>query len=301
MEIHLHVRRRHLVLLLAVAAVVLGGVAYAAIPDAGGVYTACRLNATGTIRLIDPSLGSSNLLGHCVALESKITWNQTGQAGISPKVAQLAAGDSNCPAGGASITDGDGRVAYVCNGAAAPFSGTFTSPNGQFTLAVADGGVSITGPDSSISLPAAGGIVVHGGNILTIANDATTQIAHDASTAVGHDRVESIGNDQTTHVGRNRTEVVDNDQSLTVHSADTVKIDQDRHLTVGGNDLIRVSGGRNDDVDGLLALRASAGASILGSSVSINGMGGCEPAARVADLVSSTAILTGSATVCIGG
>ena len=44
--------------LAAAALLVAAGVAYATIPDANGVYTACRLKATGTIRLIDPSLGN---------------------------------------------------------------------------------------------------------------------------------------------------------------------------------------------------------------------------------------------------
>jgi hypothetical protein len=58
-----------------------GGIAYATIPDSNGVFTACKLNATGTIRLIDPSLGSTSLLGHCTSLETQISWNQQGQAG----------------------------------------------------------------------------------------------------------------------------------------------------------------------------------------------------------------------------
>jgi len=58
-----------------------GGVAYATIPDGSGVYTACTLNHVGTIRLIDPSLPAANLLSHCTALETKITWNQQGQPG----------------------------------------------------------------------------------------------------------------------------------------------------------------------------------------------------------------------------
>lgn len=58
------------------------GVAYATIPDSGGVYTACKLNATGTIRLIDPSIGASSLLGHCTSIETQITWNQQGQQGL---------------------------------------------------------------------------------------------------------------------------------------------------------------------------------------------------------------------------
>ncbi len=68
--------------LLIVAALALaGGIAYASIPSGAGVYTACKLNATGTIRLIDPSLPSSSLLSHCIALESQITWDQNGQPG----------------------------------------------------------------------------------------------------------------------------------------------------------------------------------------------------------------------------
>ena len=307
--------RIQLWLIAVIAAAVLGGVAYAAIPDAGGVYTACKLNATGTIRLIDPSLGSSSLLSHCTALEARITWNQSGRPGVSPTVAQLAAGDSHCGgAGGASITDATGNVAYVCNGAAgqqgqqgqpgkdgAPFSGTFTSPNGQFTLTVADGGVSIVGPDSSVSLPAAGGITIRGGRVLLHADDFDTEVMHDASTFVGHDRVENVGNDDTRHIGGDRTEAVDGNDALTVHKAETLTVDRDRHLTVGGNDLVRISGGRSDDVSGLLSLRASGGASIQGSTIALNGMGACKPAARQDDFVNSIQILTGSPTVCIGG
>jgi Collagen triple helix repeat (20 copies) len=57
------------------------GVADAAIPDAGKVYTACVLGQVGTVRLIDPSLGPNNWMGHCSKLESQVTWNQLGQTG----------------------------------------------------------------------------------------------------------------------------------------------------------------------------------------------------------------------------
>ena len=53
--------RKHVVIGLALAALTTAGIAYATIPDANGVYTACRLNITGTIRLIDPSLGAGSL------------------------------------------------------------------------------------------------------------------------------------------------------------------------------------------------------------------------------------------------
>src|SRR4051812_38893839 len=55
------------------------GIAYATTADAGTVYTACKLNATGTIRMIEP--GQSGLKGKCTALESMISWNERGQDG----------------------------------------------------------------------------------------------------------------------------------------------------------------------------------------------------------------------------
>lgn len=155
------------------------GIAYAAIPDGGGVYTACKLNATGTIRLIDPSLWTSSLLGHCTSLEMQITWNERGQQGaqglpgangadgVSPTVAQVQPSDPNCAAGGAAMTDAAGHTAYVCNGAdgakgadGQPFSGTFTSPNGLYSITVGDTGVTVSGPSSSRITLAGGNLTV---------------------------------------------------------------------------------------------------------------------------------------------
>lgn len=58
-----------------------GGIAYATIPGAGNVYTACMLKNIGTIRLIDPSLPAKSFMSHCTALETPISWNQVGQQG----------------------------------------------------------------------------------------------------------------------------------------------------------------------------------------------------------------------------
>ena len=52
---------------------VAGGVAYATIPDAGGVYHACLKN--GSIRMIDSATEQ------CKASETEITWSKTGQPG----------------------------------------------------------------------------------------------------------------------------------------------------------------------------------------------------------------------------
>jgi hypothetical protein len=80
----LRARRRSVRLLLVttVLLAVAAGVAYATTSaDGGTVFTACKLNATGTIRLIDPSAASTSLLSRCTSYETRITWNQTGATG----------------------------------------------------------------------------------------------------------------------------------------------------------------------------------------------------------------------------
>jgi hypothetical protein len=74
-------RSRRIVGLTVVLVALAGGIAWAAIPAADGTYTACRLNNVGTVRLIDPSLPSSSLLGHCTSAETQITWNKGGPTG----------------------------------------------------------------------------------------------------------------------------------------------------------------------------------------------------------------------------
>src|SRR5690242_14370074 len=72
---------RRILLFAGVAAMAIGGVAWAAIPDSGGVIHACVLNATKTIRLIDTSKPASDLTGHCTSLETQLTWSQRGPSG----------------------------------------------------------------------------------------------------------------------------------------------------------------------------------------------------------------------------
>ena len=185
------------------------GIAYAAIPDAGtGVYHACMLNTHGTIRIIDPATEQCR-----ASNETEITFNQQGQKGdpgspgergpagangtngtdgtngtngtngVSPTVQQLAAGDAHCAAGGAAITDAAGSTAYVCSGAngqngadGTPFSGTFTSPNGKYSLKVTDTGVVISAlngakidfSDSAINVTSRGTTFVRGDGDFTV-------------------------------------------------------------------------------------------------------------------------------------
>ena len=69
-------RRLHALVLLtglALVAVVIGGIAWAAIPQ-NGVYTGCFHKSNGNLRVIDAS-------ETCKPNEKRITWNQEGQKG----------------------------------------------------------------------------------------------------------------------------------------------------------------------------------------------------------------------------
>src|SRR5690349_11463769 len=85
---------RRIVLFAVVLAMAVGGAAWAAIPDSGGVVHACVLNATKTIRLIDTSKPANDLTGHCTSLETELTWSQRGPIGpIGPAGSKGDKGD----------------------------------------------------------------------------------------------------------------------------------------------------------------------------------------------------------------
>ncbi len=93
---------------MVVASVALGialaGVAYATIPDSGGVIDGCYLKVIGSLRVIDPSLGQ-----HCSALERPIQWNQTGPLGPTGAAGAQGPAGPTGPAGpagpGVSVYD----------------------------------------------------------------------------------------------------------------------------------------------------------------------------------------------------
>jgi len=116
-----------------VATVLAGGIAWAAIPGAGGVINGCYQNVEGQLRVIDPGTTS------CRDSEVAIVWNEqgvkgdkgdkgdpgvpgrdsaAGRDGTSVTVEPEAPG-ANCPAGGAKLTAANG-VAYVCSAGEPP-------------------------------------------------------------------------------------------------------------------------------------------------------------------------------------
>jgi len=60
-----------------VGALVVGGIAYANIPDAGGVIHGCYNKTQGSLRVIDSEKGQA-----CTNGESPLNWSQTGPQGI---------------------------------------------------------------------------------------------------------------------------------------------------------------------------------------------------------------------------
>jgi hypothetical protein len=260
-----------------------GGIAYAAIPDAGNVYTGCMLKNVGTVRLIDSTLPSGNLMSHCTALETQISWNQQGQKGdpgspglpgksgadgangLSPRVAQLPLHDSHCSAGGAAITDAAGATAYVCSGAdgqngkdGQPFAGIFTSANGLFSLTVADSGIQLKGPNATLSLPqapllgvrisSAGELFLHAKNLDTEATDETIYAAHDLIQTVDHDATNHVKHDRTDVIDNNHTVSIHGDRNETVDGSQGVAIQGSRSETVGTNASIMIGGSRTESV-----------------------------------------------------
>jgi Collagen triple helix repeat (20 copies) len=89
----------------------------------------------------------------------------TGPPGIGATVTSLASGDSNCPNGGAEVTDGAGDTAYACTGPTGP-AGSGASANIDYGIVSFNEGTAcslsdVTGPDASLltAYPAAlGGI-----------------------------------------------------------------------------------------------------------------------------------------------
>ena len=257
-----------------------GGIAYAAIPDAGtGVFHGCIMKGSGMLRIIDPELqqcntahetpitfgakgdqgiqgiqGIQGLRGPAGANGANGSNGSNGSDGVSPTVTQLLPGDSNCPAGGAAITGAAGATAYVCN--AKPFSGNFTSPDGRFSLSVTDGGVEISGPGEKVSLDSSGAVTVMSNGSVLVKADSVETVANNETTTVLGNRTEKVGNNENIMIGGGRTETVGSNENVTVGGSRTATVGSDEKLTVQGNrtetvvndQTIMIGGGRTAKV-----------------------------------------------------
>jgi hypothetical protein len=129
---------RRLARLVVVSAAILAGAAgvayatssFASSPQATSVIQACENPGNGNLRVV------ANNATNCHANETALTWNVVGPQGVQgPK------GDT-----------GDTGL----QGPAGTFSGTFTSPNGTYSLSVTDTGITVRGPTGQLVLNGAG-------------------------------------------------------------------------------------------------------------------------------------------------
>lgn len=76
MRVWVRTRRVTVAVAAAVVVAVAGGVAYATIPDSGGVITGCYNNKTGALRVVDADAGAD-----CLPAETPLRWSQQGPSG----------------------------------------------------------------------------------------------------------------------------------------------------------------------------------------------------------------------------
>jgi hypothetical protein len=274
------------------------------------VINGCYLKVGGVLRVIDTARGQKCL----TSLEVPISWSQQGPRGdpgpagppgangsngadgVSPTVAQLAAGDANCPAGGAAIADAAGTTAYVCSGEAGddgePFAGTFTSPNGEYSISVTDAGVTLShAGDASITLVGAD-ITVHAGGDLAAEAGAALTVQSGAGA--------TIASDGDLSVQTSGDLALQSDGDMSLRSGGAYAVQAATNIALGGGAVVTVQSGANT------LIQSSAGLSLVGSQVRVNAGSTCPPAARGGDpvVVNTTSgagsIVNGSATVCIG-
>jgi uncharacterized protein (DUF2345 family) len=256
-------RRGHSTVLAAAAAcgvtLLIGGIAVAAIPGDGGVINGCYGKVGGVVRVIDPAKHEKCIAG----VEIPISWNQQGvqgapgtpgtpgtpgAPGVSPTVAQLASGDPHCPAGGAAITDASGSVAYVCGGSngqdGQPFSGTFTSPNGVYSMTVTDTGISLSSGGNQL-------VQISGSNVNVAANNVGIVASLNASLTAGATTSVTSGQDTTIVSGQTTSMTSGADTAIASGDDTSITINGDLTTDVAGAASIHSGGNTSLDSSGL--------------------------------------------------
>lgn len=224
------------------------------VPPEPETYHACYVPLTGTIYRIKaprtrPACASTSHVA--------FSWNQEGPVG--PK------GEPGDPA---------------------EFSGTLTSPDGNYSLAITNDGILLDGPSGSVSIDE------FGVSILADSGKVTVVAADDFVMSAGRDATLKATNDLTIKAAANPGIPMGN----LILSGVEARIEAARSLFVESGGALDLTSAVGTHIDaGLgLTLDAAGPLRLTGSLLSLNG--GCKPVARVGDHVTGT-ILTGSPTV----
>lgn len=245
------------------ATLIAGSIAWAAIPDGSGTINACYGKVGGIVRVIDATKREKCIAG----LETALSWNQRGAQGVpgapgtSPTVAQLVAGDEHCPAGGAAITDALGSTAYVCSGSdgeagqdGEDFNGSFTSPNGRYSLRVGDDGIVLSSDGRDVLTIVDSNAVVNAESV-GITSDLTTNVQSGLSTAI------ASGSTLDITTGASATLTTGANLSVATGAATTMSTGTNLGVTAGGNTSINVAKDTQLTTRGV-AISASGAASV---------------------------------------
>jgi hypothetical protein len=198
-----------------------GAAASATIPGDGDVFDACMLKNVGTIRLIDPSLPSSNLMSHCTPRETQVSWNQSGQPGP-----QGPPGVLTSPNGAYSVSVTDAGIVLRAPGATARLAGS--------DITLASGGATTVQTGTSFELLTGTSLsLASGGNTtLQTAQRLAATSGSDTSLAVGKDL--SVAVDGATSVRGTRDVSVESGSDATIRGETGVLFSSPGRVTVNG-------------------------------------------------------------------
>jgi hypothetical protein len=178
---------------------------------------------------------------------------QDGDDGASVTNQALAPGDdAACPNGGTKFTSANG-VSYACNGSngqdGQDFSGTLTSPNGDYKLVLNDSAVRLEGPLASVQITDAG-VKVEGPRgalqLLTNTSSLTSQAALALNAGTGLTITSGSGLTMSSAAALNMNAA----NALTLHAQGLLSADSGSVTTIGGTRTV-VNGTQQISLNGL--------------------------------------------------
>jgi hypothetical protein len=201
---------------------------------------------------------------------------QDGDDGVSVTNQALAPGDdAACPNGGTKFTSANG-VSYACNGSngqdGQDFSGTFTSPNGDYKLVVNDTTARLEGPLASVQITGAG-VKVEGphGALQLLTNNSSLTSPSALALNAGSGLAMTAGSGVTITSGSGLTMSsaaalnMNAANALTLHAQGLLSADSGSVTTIGGTRTV-VNGTQQISLNGSNCglLRPADFASLIG-------------------------------------
>jgi collagen type I/II/III/V/XI/XXIV/XXVII alpha len=234
-----------------------------------GVIRAC-VQVNGVLRAIEP--GETCKTGREGSNETPVSWNVAGAVGATGPMGPAGA---TGPQGATGATGAAGATGAT--GPAGAFAGTFTSPNGQFSISVTDAGIILRGPNGSITVDGTGAAIDADQLALTTEQDLDVSVGGSMTTTIGANRTETVGGNSTESVGGSHTAQYSADYTATVGGTMTIganalnlSVDGNATVDIGGNLSVLVGGNTTINTGGSATYQSAGPTTIRGSVVNIN-------------------------------